>query len=657
MAENMIKFLRGNVASLPQTATAGAVYFTKDEGLYLGLEDGSYHRYGDFITVDNVASLPKSGAHETCMYYCVSENILAKWDKASSDWVQINKQQTLAQLGGVAQSVYEAKVALLENADTDNATAIANLSKYVGNLPEGTTATTVIDYVNKKTEGIATDAALGELNSQVAGLQTAVQGITADYLKNADKTELEGKITTAQAAADNAQAAANGVSENLGKHEADAVVHITAAEREAWNGKTTMDEVEKKGYLIASDIAGKANSDDVYTKDNIDAKVETLENADKAINDKIGTVPTDTTVVDMIAAAQEAATYDDEEVRGLISDNADAIKAIADDYLKKADKEALQGNIDTVSDKVTTLIGSDADKSVRTIANEELAKQLIAEGAAESLDTLQEIATWIQSHPDDASAMNEAIIALQNKVVLGTYTDGEEEKEYATVKAYVEAAIAALQIGDYAKAADLTALAGRVSALETASATHALKTEVEAVSDALDEYKAAHKDDYTNKQIDDAIDADVKVVADALDDYKTAHKDDYTNKQIDDAIANAGHASATDLANHTGNGDIHVTTGDKDKWNAAEQNAKDYSDGKLATARTEISKEIDDDVLVETNRAKGVEEGLQSAIDTHTGKADIHVTAEDKEKWNKAQENAEKTAADALTAALTWGSF
>ena len=29
MAENMIKFLRGNVADLPQTATAGALYFIR----------------------------------------------------------------------------------------------------------------------------------------------------------------------------------------------------------------------------------------------------------------------------------------------------------------------------------------------------------------------------------------------------------------------------------------------------------------------------------------------------------------------------------------------------------------------------------------------------------------------------------------------------
>ena len=66
--------------------------------------------------------------------------------------------------------------------------------------------------------------------------------------------------------------------------------------------------------------------------------------------------------------------------------------------------------------KVATLIGEDADKSVRTIANEELAKQLIAEGAAESLDTLQEIAQWIQDHPGDAAAMNAAIEQLQKDV-------------------------------------------------------------------------------------------------------------------------------------------------------------------------------------------------------------------------------------------------
>lgn len=65
---------------------------------------------------------------------------------------------------------------------------------------------------------------------------------------------------------------------------------------------------------------------------------------------------------------------------------------------------------------VATLVGEDADKSVRTIANEELAKQLIAEGAAEALDSLQEIAQWIQDHPEDAAEMNEKIAQLQKDV-------------------------------------------------------------------------------------------------------------------------------------------------------------------------------------------------------------------------------------------------
>ena len=73
-------------------------------------------------------------------------------------------------------------------------------------------------------------------------------------------------------------------------------------------------------------------------------------------------------------------------------------------------------------DKISVLIGSDTNKSVRTIANEELAAQLIPEHAKEALDTLAEIAAWIQSHPDDAAAMNGRISALES--VVGDSTAG-----------------------------------------------------------------------------------------------------------------------------------------------------------------------------------------------------------------------------------------
>lgn len=73
----------------------------------------------------------------------------------------------------------------------------------------------------------------------------------------------------------------------------------------------------------------------------------------------------------------------------------------------------LETNVGDLDAQITTLQGEDTNKSIRTIANEELAAALIPEGALESLDTLQEIAAWIQGHPGDASAMNEAIQTLQ----------------------------------------------------------------------------------------------------------------------------------------------------------------------------------------------------------------------------------------------------
>ena len=174
------------------------------------------------------------------------------------------------------------------------------------------------------------------------------------------------------------------------------------------------------------------------------------------------------------ASELEALNSDIDALATMASNRLDAADAAAKAAKEAADAaqgdvDALEGRMDTAEGKLTTLIGADADKSVRTIANEELAAQLIGENAKESLNELHEIAAWIQSHPEDAAAMNESIVALQNKLVLGTYVEGDETKEYATVKAYVEAVVAALNMGDYAKAADLTALSGDVDLIASAA--------------------------------------------------------------------------------------------------------------------------------------------------------------------------------------------
>lgn len=133
---------------------------------------------------------------------------------------------------------------------------------------------------------------------------------------------------------------------------------------------------------------------------------------------------------------------------------------------------------------VDTLIGTDTGKSVRTIANEELAAQLIPEGAKDSLDTLQEIADWIQSHPDDASAMNTAITKLQ-AVVAGI----GEGQTYSTVLTAIEGMIsdAMSGIAEGATKVEASETNGniKINGVETPVVTFATDEEVTAMLDEV----------------------------------------------------------------------------------------------------------------------------------------------------------------------------
>lgn len=151
---------------------------------------------------------------------------------------------------------------------------------------------------------------------------------------------------------------------------------------------------------------------------------------------KVGTVPENKTVVQMISEAQTAATYDDSEVKAGIAANTAAIATLNGEA-------TVEGSVKkTVSDEIAKVVAS----------------------APESFDTLKEISDWIATHGQDAASMNSAILALQN-ILDGIGDTGAGES--ATVVAYVQAAIAALNIGDYATAANLTALAERVTTAES----------------------------------------------------------------------------------------------------------------------------------------------------------------------------------------------
>ena len=226
--------------------------------------------------------------------------------------------------------------------------------------------------------------------------------------------------------------------------------------------KTRDDNISNLSTLVGKESVSSQIDSKINT---LDATVETAtipENQDgihvkiTEVDGKLTAVEAEIEVSNEINDAKAAleakigTVAEGKTLAGLIADNATAI----------------ENHKTAVDAKVTTLIGSDADKSVRKIANEELAAQLIPANAAESLNTLQEIAAWIQNHPDDASAMNSAIEALKTKTELGKYTpEGQSDAvEYTTVKAYVEAIKEEL-------ATNATGLEGRVKANEDAIAT------------------------------------------------------------------------------------------------------------------------------------------------------------------------------------------
>ena len=181
-------------------------------------------------------------------------------------------------------------------------------------------------------------------------------------------------------------------------------------------------------------------------------------------------------------AALEAGTYDDTELRGLIGDNAGAI---ADNVAAIA---ILNGDAATAGSVANTANAAAAAKVAEIVAN-----------ADADFDTLKEIADWILNDTTGAADMANDIAALQGLV-------GDK-----AVAEQIADAISAESLDKFALAADLTALANRVKALEDGGYQNA-----EAVAAAIDAKIAA---------LDLANAYDVKGAAAAAETAAKAHAD------------------------------------------------------------------------------------------------------------------------------------
>jgi len=118
---------------------------------------------------------------------------------------------------------------------------------------------------------------------------------------------------------------------------------------------------------------------------------------------------------------------------------------VAADIAGKADKSV-----------VDTLVGADTGKSVRTIANEELAAQLLGENNAEdNFKTLQELAAWLEDHPEDVAEINRRLQELEGAV--DTETTVAEQISTALDNALKVEGEGGTKVEKYALATDLAA--------------------------------------------------------------------------------------------------------------------------------------------------------------------------------------------------------
>lgn len=189
-----------------------------------------------------------------------------------------------------------------------------------------------------------------------------------------------------------------------------------AADVYAWAKKSGI-EITKNGTgnVIASMSWDSVNNKIVYETASV-ATSEGLGNLQVALESLI------TKVNDMYTNAQI-----DEKVADAKAAGTNA-KSELDTYKTSNDSEisGIKGRVDAVEGSITTLTGT-GEGSVKAIATDVLTEVLVPDNAKESLDTLQEISAWIQSHPDEASAMNTNI--QNNTTAIATEKSRAEGKE------------------------------------------------------------------------------------------------------------------------------------------------------------------------------------------------------------------------------------
>ena len=482
----------------------------------------------------------------------------------------------------------------------------------------------------------ALELVVGDENS---GLIQRIGSLEGSSHTHTNKTELDKFVTGDKAALDNAVAKVTGDANTEGtiaeakKAGTDAAAAVVSEKTRAegieqglrtdLGNKDDVAAVDGSAFAriaqLKADLAAEVIRADTAEKANAAAAKAAQDDVD-ALEQKVGTVPADKTVVQMIADAKTEATYDDTALTNRVA-------TIEGDYLKAADKTELQGNIDTVS-------------GVANAAKEKIDAFMLAADVKEgAVDTLKEIQDYITSDGTAAQEMTQSIAANKKAI--------EDEVARAKAAEKVNAdAIAILNGADNVEGSVAKALADAKSYADaedkkiedllgtaaddktTATAFGQIAANADAITAEVERAKAAEKansDAITVLNGDNTVEGSVaKKIKTAIDAEAQARTD--ADTALDGRIDGiSSRIDALTTGNDSVDSKIKAAIGD---IKYPTQTVKAYIDEQVGDAKTELQGNIDNKVATSDYNAKVAElvaadnalDGRATNLETLVGK-------------------------------------
>ena len=258
---------------------------------------------------------------------------------------------------------------------------------------------------------------------------------------------------------------------------------------DAWNGTAWVSVT--KGYVTVIDET--ADDTTVPTskaaKDYIDKKVSDVVAGSidglgaLASKDTVAETDLEEALKTKINGKAEQTALEEEVTRAKAAEEANAAAAAA----AKSAADKAQGEVDAVEERVTVVEGDittlKADSTTEGSVDYKIAQAVAAimENPDETMNSINELVTWINDHAADALELSNKVSANESDIaaleeLVGTTGVADQ------ITAAIEAALKVDGVDKYALASDLTAAIARIAALEAKAHEHTNKDVLDGIT-------------------------------------------------------------------------------------------------------------------------------------------------------------------------------